>query len=115
MVRNNGQTLVTSADYYDPELLHQQSLAASCSWFIQVNSITNKALSGLTQRVTSGEWTAVDTADVGDGRVMDRSVVTLLLLTLMTVVTSKQQQIGEGGRLGTRSKKLYLFRVGFWH
>ena len=48
------------------------------------------------QRVTSGEWTAVDTADVGDGRVTDRSVVTLLLLTLMTVVTSEQQQIGEG-------------------
>ena len=72
------------------------------------------------RRVTSGEWTAVDTADVGDGRVTDRSVVTLLLLTLMTVVTSEQQQIGEGvrgegGRLGTRSKKLYLFRVGFWH
>lgn len=52
---------------------------------------------------------------MGEGRVMDRSVVTLLLLTLMTVVTSEQQQIGEGGRLGTWSKKLYLFRVGFWH
>ena len=115
-VRNNGQTLVTSADYYESTaftsgVLSKEPVPGS-------SKSTGKLQRGivcdaLAATKSSNNWTGA--TDVGEGRVMDRSVVTLLLLTLMTVVTSEQQQIGEGGRLGTWSKKLYLFRVGFWH